>query len=127
MRVIHRVHRDASHRGANALRREIAREELARAEADLARVSAAHAQAAARLKDLEAIRLAQTPGISERLIEIAKRGGGGYLQLLLASDDPRAFLEALGARRTLPAPIAIEHGKLSLRELYRSLYGVEGT
>lgn len=73
------------------LEREIAREELARAEADLARVSANHAQAAARLKGLEATRLAQTPGVSERLIEISKRGRGGYLQLLLSSDDPRAF------------------------------------
>ncbi|MDP2054131.1 MAG: peptidoglycan DD-metalloendopeptidase family protein [Acidobacteriota bacterium] len=73
------------------LEREIAREEVARAEADLTRVSATHAQAAARLKGLEATRLAQTPGVSERLIEISKRGRGGYLQLLLASDDPRAF------------------------------------
>jgi septal ring factor EnvC (AmiA/AmiB activator) len=73
------------------LEREIAREELARAEADLARVATAHAEATARLKTLEATRVAQTPGVSERLVEISKRGRGGYLQLLLASDDVRAF------------------------------------
>jgi septal ring factor EnvC (AmiA/AmiB activator) len=73
------------------LEREIAREQVARAEADLARVSAAHAQATARLQALEATRIAQTPGVNERLVELAKRGRGGYLQLLLASDDIRAF------------------------------------
>lgn len=73
------------------LEREIAREQVARAEADLARVSAAHAQATSRLQALEATRIAQTPGVNERLVELAKRGRGGYLQLLLASDDIRAF------------------------------------
>ena len=73
------------------LEREIARENVTRAESDLARVTAAHAQAAARLQALEATRVAQTPGVSERLVEIAKRGRGGYVQLLLASDDIRTF------------------------------------
>jgi septal ring factor EnvC (AmiA/AmiB activator) len=73
------------------LEREIARQNVARAESDLGRVTAAHAQAAARLQALEATRIAQTPGVSERLIEISKRGRGGYVQLLLASDDIRAF------------------------------------
>ncbi len=49
------------------------------------------------------------------------------LHIQLDSDDPRAFFTALGTDTRLPAPVAIEHGKLSLRELYRSLYGVEGT
>ena len=73
------------------LEREIAREQVARAEADLVRVAAAHAQSTARLQALEATRMAQTPGVNERLIELSKRGRGGYLQLLLASDDIRAF------------------------------------
>lgn len=73
------------------LEREIAREKVARSEADLAGITTAHAQATARLRALEATRVAQTPGISERLIEISKRRRGGYLQLLLASDDIRAF------------------------------------
>lgn len=73
------------------LEREIAREKVARSEADLAGITTAHAQATSRLRALEATRVAQTPGISERLIEISKRRRGGYLQLLLASDDIRAF------------------------------------
>lgn len=73
------------------LQREIAQQEVARAEADLARVTAAQQQAAARLAALEATRIAQTSGVNERLVEISKRGRGGYLQLLLASDDVRAF------------------------------------
>jgi murein hydrolase activator len=73
------------------LEREIARENVARADSDLAAITNAHTEATARLQALEATRVAQTPGISERLIEISKRRRGGYLQLLLASDDIRAF------------------------------------
>ena len=73
------------------LEREIAQQEVVRAETDLARVTTAQQQATARLAALEATRVAQTPGVSERLIEISKRGRAGYVQLLLASDDIRAF------------------------------------
>lgn len=73
------------------LEREIKQQEVRRAEAGLARVTAAQQQAAARLEALEATRVAQTPGVNERLIELSKRGRGGYVQLLLASDDIRAF------------------------------------
>jgi lipooligosaccharide transport system ATP-binding protein len=44
--------------------------------------------------------------------------------VVLAGDDPRAFLAALVAA-DLPQPLAIEYGELSLSELYRVLYGVE--
>ena len=73
------------------LEREISQQELLRAEADLGRVVGMQQQAAARLQTLEATRVAQTPGVNERLVEISKRGRGGYLPLLLASDDIRAF------------------------------------
>ena len=73
------------------LEREISQQELLRAEAELGRVVGMQQRAAARLKMLEATRVAQTPGVSERLIEISKRGRGGYLPLLLTSDDIRAF------------------------------------
>ena len=73
------------------LEREIAREHVTSAEADLVRVAATHAQSTARLQALEATRLAQTPGVNERLIELSTRGRGGYVQLLLAADDIRAF------------------------------------
>lgn len=73
------------------LEREIARQEVVRADADVARVTTAQQQAAARLKAVEATRIAQTPGVNERLVELSKRGRGGYVQLLLASDDVRAL------------------------------------
>ena len=73
------------------VQRELAQQNVVQAETGLARVVAAQRQAAVRLKALEAMRVAQTPGVSERLVELSKRGRGGYVQLLLASDDIRAF------------------------------------
>lgn len=73
------------------LEREIARQEVARADDELARVTTTQQQATARLRALEATRVAQTPGVNERLIELSKRGRGGYVQLLLASDEIRDF------------------------------------
>ena len=71
--------------------RAIKREALARIEAELAETTQAGNAAAAHIKALEAARVAQSPGLARRLVEISKRGRGGYLQLLLASDDVRAF------------------------------------
>ncbi len=73
------------------LEREISQQQVASTEAELARVTLAQRQATARLKTLEATRIAQTPGVNERLVELSKRGRGGYVQLLMASDDIRAF------------------------------------
>jgi hypothetical protein len=36
-------------------------------------------------------RIAQTPAIKERLVELSKHGRAGYVQLLLASNDVRAL------------------------------------
>lgn len=52
---------------------------------------------------------------------------GNDARVLLREKDPRPFLSRLAGLEGLSAPQSIEHGKLSLRELYRSLYGVEGT
>lgn len=52
---------------------------------------------------------------------------GDDVRVLLRSQDPREFLARMSRNDALPAPVAIEHGRMSLRELYRSLYGVEGT
>lgn len=51
----------------------------------------------------------------------------GVVRLVLEEEDPRPFLGRLADMESLPAPLSVEHGRLSLRELYRSLYGVEGT
>lgn len=61
------------------------------------------------------------PGV-ESVEEAADR-----VNVMLSDDDPRAFLGRLAASGDLPAPISVEHGRISLSELYRTLYGVEGT
>jgi ABC-2 type transport system ATP-binding protein len=60
------------------------------------------------------------PGVAEA------RVSGSRAALLLEEADPRRFLAAFAARGDLPPPASIEHGRLSLGELYRDLYGVEG-
>jgi ABC-2 type transport system ATP-binding protein len=44
----------------------------------------------------------------------------------IRGDDPREFLAEACRARDLPAPRAIEYGELSLSEIYRDLYGIEG-
>ena len=61
----------------------------------------------------------------EQLVESVQREGT-HVTLQLSSRDPRPFLAAL-AGLDLPAPSSVEHGRLSLGELYQHLYGVEGT
>ena len=48
-----------------------------------------------------------------------------HLMIHLTSSDPRPFLKRLGDA-PLPAPSAVEHGRISLALLYREIYGVEG-
>ncbi|HTH26342.1 MAG TPA: peptidoglycan DD-metalloendopeptidase family protein [Vicinamibacterales bacterium] len=71
--------------------REIKQAELAKTDTELARVTADRDRAERRLKALEATRIAETPGIRERLVELSKHGRAGYVQLLLASNDVRAL------------------------------------
>lgn len=71
--------------------REIRQQEVVKTELELTRVTAARDGTAGKLKALEKIRIAQTPGVKERLVELSKRGRGGYVQLLLASNDVRAL------------------------------------
>lgn len=71
--------------------RQLRREELINSERALAQVTSARESAARRAQELEAMRIADTPGVAERLVELSKRGRAGYVQLLLASDDVRAM------------------------------------
>ena len=73
------------------VQRELKQEELGKAEADLSRVTMARDNAADHVQVLEATRIAQTPGVKERLVELSKRGRAGYIQLLLSSDDVRSI------------------------------------
>lgn len=72
------------------LDRTIKQEELQLAERALVRATTDRDAAERRLKALAATRVAETPAIAERLVELSKRGRAGYVQLLLASDDVRA-------------------------------------
>ena len=54
------------------------------------------------------------------------RVDGSRASVRIRGEDPRAFLAAACARADLPQPRAIEYGALSLSEIYRELYGVEG-
>ena len=71
--------------------RALRQEELQTAERELVRVTVERDATAQRLKALEAMRVAGTPGVAERLVELSKRGRAGYVQLLLASNDVRAM------------------------------------
>ena len=73
------------------LERALKQEELLSAERALVRATVDRDAAATRLKTLEATRIAGTPGVAERLVELSKRGRAGYVQLLLASDNVRAM------------------------------------
>ena len=73
------------------LEREIRAQAVRKADAELAQVTTSLDQTASRLKTLEAQRVANTPGVRERLVEIYKRGRGGYVRLMMAADDLRAL------------------------------------
>ncbi len=91
------------------LERVIKQDELLNAERALQRTTVDRDAAAKRLKALEAIRIAGTPGVAERLVELSKRGRAGYVQLLLASDNvqgdgPNGARRGGGRRARSPAP-----------------------
>lgn len=71
--------------------REIRAEEVARADIELADVTAALDAASDRVAALEAQRVADTPGVENRLVAIYQRGRGGYARLLFEADDVREF------------------------------------
>ena len=71
--------------------RALKQEELSKIDRELLRVTVDRDATAKRLEELEAIRIAGTPGVNERLVELSKRGRAGYVQLLLASNDVRAM------------------------------------
>ena len=74
------------------LDRAIKAEAVKKTDAELTAVTRAVKEATGRVRSLEAQRVASTPGVKERLVEIYKRGRGGYVRLLLAAGD----LQALG-------------------------------
>ena len=73
------------------LERDIRGQAVTKADAELAVVTTALTDTATRVTALEAQRVANTPGVRERLVEIYKRGRGGYVRLLMATADLRAL------------------------------------
>ena len=71
--------------------RALKQEELSKIDRDLLRVTIDRDATAGRLKALEATRIAGTPGVAERLVELSKRGRAGYVQLLLTAGDVRSM------------------------------------
>jgi murein hydrolase activator len=69
------------------LQRQLKVQNVKKAEAALAELDAMQRAASARLAALQAQRLAESPGVRERLVEVYKRGRGGYLPLLLRAED----------------------------------------
>jgi ABC-2 type transport system ATP-binding protein len=60
-----------------------------------------------------------------RTWQVAGEEGQIWASCRLEDGDPRAAFTRL-ASAELPAPTAVQHGRLSLAELYHELYGVEG-
>lgn len=73
------------------LQRQIKAQEVTKADAELKELTLALEQTSTRVGKLEAERLVETPLVRERLVELYKRGQGGYVRLLMAADDLRAF------------------------------------
>lgn len=71
--------------------RELKQAEVLKLEGELAQLTIARDNSADYVQTLESQRVAQTPGVKERLVELSKRGRAGYVQLLLASGDVRAL------------------------------------
>jgi septal ring factor EnvC (AmiA/AmiB activator) len=66
-------------------------QQLVRATADLTALTRERDAALKTLAAVEARRVADTPGLAGRLVELYRRGRGGYARLLLAANDVRAF------------------------------------
>ena len=69
------------------LDRQIKSQDVQKAELELAMLAKSQTALEERLAHIAAERAATTPLVHERLVEIYKRGRGGYLRLLLQADD----------------------------------------
>src|SRR5687768_893888 len=73
------------------IERDLQAERLTQAEAAAAGFRAAVVDADVRLAALERERIAQLPDLKARLVDIYKRGRGGYARLILEADGIRDF------------------------------------
>jgi ABC-2 type transport system ATP-binding protein len=99
---------------------------------DAGRLVALEESAAVHERMARLVRVWWDGGLPARAVELLDGLAGAqarqedeHLAVTLPSGDPRGFLAALAAAE-LPAPSAVEHGRISLNVLYREIYGVEG-
>jgi ABC-2 type transport system ATP-binding protein len=99
---------------------------------DAGRLVALEESAAVHERMARLVRVWWDGGLPARAVELLDGLDGAqarqedeHLAVTLPSGDPRGFLAALAAAE-LPAPSAVEHGRISLNVLYREIYGVEG-
>ena len=83
------------------IQRDIAIEQVKEADAAVAQAQASLQQTTARLTTLDQQRIAQLPDLKLRLIDIYKRGRGGYARILLDVRGVREFARAMRAAAAL--------------------------
>jgi septal ring factor EnvC (AmiA/AmiB activator) len=101
--------------------RDLQHAKAAEAERAVAAVQVSLDAATARLAALEAQRQAQLPDITAQLVEIYKRGPGGYARMIVAARDLREFARAT---RAVAALAALDRQRLA--EHRRTLAALEG-
>jgi len=79
------------------IQRDIATEQLKTADAELMQAQSALAETTRSLQVLEQQRVSQLPDLKVRLVDIYKRGRGGYARLLFDVQGVREFARALRA------------------------------
>jgi ABC-type dipeptide/oligopeptide/nickel transport system ATPase component len=101
------------------------------------RIIANETAATVRERAARLVRLSFAATVAEDSVKQTLQSlGGATLSSMVVEDqlrvsaqvagEPREWLARALALPALPAPTTIEHGRLSLAELYRELYGVEG-
>ncbi len=101
------------------------------------RIIANETAATVRERAARLVRLSFASTVAEDSVKQTLQSlGGATLSSMVVEDqlrvsaqvagEPREWLARALALPALPAPTTIEHGRLSLAELYRELYGVEG-
>jgi hypothetical protein len=74
-----------------------------------------------------AVQAALSSAAAAQSIRTEKAPDGALrVSVQLHSDDPREYLADLHRLAEVPRPSAIVYGELSLSDLYREIYGVEG-
>ena len=110
------------------LRRDIAVEQVKEADAAVASAQLALQQTTTRLNELEQQRESQLPDVKVRLVDLYKRGHGGYARMLFDASGVREFARAMRAVAALTSinEQRIEAHRRTLMELRQQRDALEG-